>query len=57
MENLFLNNDANDQQNLQIVTRNEDEVSEIPTHQHVSDDIQEELKETPSREDILEQEI
>ena len=39
MENLSLNNDAHDQQSLQIATRDDNNDSEFPTHQHVSDDI------------------
>ena len=47
MENLSLNNDAHNQQFLQIATRDDNDDSEFLTHQHVSDDIQEELEELP----------
>ena len=46
MENLSLNNDASNQQDLQLATRNESDVSKLLTHQHVSDDISEELEES-----------
>ena len=46
IENLSLNNDASNQQDLQLATRNESDVSELPTHQHVSDDISEEPEES-----------
>ena len=39
MENLFLNNDANNQQILQIATTDENVDSEFPIHHHASDDI------------------
>ena len=46
MENLSLYNNAHNQQDLQIATRNKSDVSKFPTHQHVSDDILEEPKES-----------
>ena len=42
IENLSLNNSAYNQQDLLIATRNENDVSDFPTHQYVSDDILEE---------------
>ena len=40
MENMSLNNNAQHQLNLQIAIRNgDDDVSDPPSHQHVSDDI------------------
>ena len=39
MESLSLNNDAHNHQDLQIATRNENDVSEFPIHQYVSNDI------------------
>ena len=47
MENLPLNNDAHNQQFLQIATRDNNDDSKFPTHQHVSNDIQEEWEESP----------
>ena len=47
MENLSLNDNAHNQQDLQIASRVESDVSKFPTHQHVSDDISEELEESP----------
>ena len=47
MDKLSLNNSAHNHQDLQIATRNESDVSELLTHQHVSDDISEEPKESP----------
>ena len=47
MENLPLNNNAHNQQFLQIATRDDNDDSEFPTHQHVSDVIQEESEELP----------
>ena len=47
MENLSLNNSAHNQQDLQIAIRNEIDVFDFPMHQHVSDDILEEPKESP----------
>ena len=47
MENLSLTNDVHNQQSLQIATRDDNDDSKIPTHQHVSDDIQEDAEETP----------
>ena len=48
MENMSLNDNSQNQQNLQIATSNdEDDISELPSHQHVSNDISEELKGTP----------
>ena len=46
MENLSLNNNAHNQQDLQIATRNESDVSNFPTHQHVCDDISKESEES-----------
>ena len=45
MENLSLNENA--QQTLQAATRDDNEVSDLPTHQHVSDDISEDPEDTP----------
>ena len=42
MESLSLNNSAHNQQDLLIATRNANDVSDFPTHQHVSDDISKE---------------
>ena len=47
MENLSLDNNAHNQQDLQIATRNESDVSKFSIHQHVSDDISEEPEESP----------
>ena len=46
MENLSLNNDVHNQQELQVATRNECDVSEFRTHQYVSDNISEELEDS-----------
>ena len=46
MENLSLNNDAHNHQDLQIATRNENDVFESHSHQYVFDDISEEPKES-----------
>ena len=56
MENLSLNNDAHNQQFLQVATRDDNDDSKIPTRHHVSDD-KNGKKNHPSREDILVQEI
>ena len=48
MENMSLNGKSQNQQNLQIATSNDDDnVSKLPCHQHVSDDISEEPEGTP----------
>ena len=57
MESLSLNNNAHNQQDLQIATRIESDVYEFPTHQYVSDDISKNHENHLSREDTLEQEI
>ena len=45
MENISLNNNAQHQLNLQIATRNgDDDVSDPPFHQRVSDDISKDLE-------------
>ena len=46
MENLSLNDNTHNHQELQLATRNENDVSELPSHQHVSDDISEEPEES-----------
>ena len=47
MESMSLNDNSQNQQNLQISTSNDDDnVSELPSHQHVSDDICEEVEGT-----------
>ena len=47
MENLSLDNNAHNQQSLQIAIRNNNVDSKFPTHEHVSDDIQEDPEESP----------
>ena len=47
MDNLSLNNDSQNQQSLQIATRQINDDSKPPYPQHVSDDIPEDAKETP----------
>ena len=47
MENLSLNNDSQNQQSLQIATRQRNDDSEPPFPQHVSDGIAEDLEESP----------
>ena len=47
MENLSLNNNAHNHQDLQIATKDKSDVSELPTHQYVSDDVSREPKESP----------
>ena len=49
MENLSLNDNAQHQQILQIATSNDNNDSDLPTHQHVSDDISEEPEDTPNK--------
>ena len=47
MENLSLNDNAQHQQILQIAIRNDNDDSDMPTHQHVSDNISKEPEDTP----------
>ena len=52
-ENLSLNNDANNQQFLQIAIRNDNDDSDLPLHQHVSKDISEDSEELPIKKNTL----
>ena len=47
MENLSLNDEAHNQQSLQIATRNDNEDSDFLLHQYVFDDIFEDSKKLP----------
>ena len=47
LENLSLNNDAQNQHSVQIATRQDNDNSEPPYPQHASDDITEDLEESP----------
>ena len=47
MENLSLNDNAHHQQILQIAIRIDNDDSDLPTHQHVFDNISEEPENTP----------